>query len=73
MTEKKQQEPVYEYLIVRLSYPVNHGCFYNVQRRISHDGGKTFLYCGVGIFFRDRAEAEAYIEKDMAKSGVKTI
>lgn len=73
MNEKKQQETINTYKIEKMSFPDIYGYEYNVQRWTSIDGGKSFWYCGFGRFCRDLDEAEAYIEKDTAESGVKTI
>lgn len=46
-------------IIEMLGQPV-HGYKYNVQIETSTDGGKTFLYCGNGRYFKTFEEAENY-------------
>lgn len=46
-------------IIEKLYQPV-HGYKYNVQIETSTDGGKTYLYCGNGRYFKTFEEAENY-------------
>ena len=45
-------------IISPLHFPIDNQYNYNVQVLTSIDGGKTFVYCGIGKYARDEEDIE---------------
>ena len=54
-------------IIKKLFFPLDNIYYYNAQKWISLDGGKTFYHCGEGKYCKTLEEAEEYKKQEEAK------